>query len=537
MNRPTAAARISRRDVLTRVSGATIAGLLLNGCGLGGRGEATTPRPTGGPAGQSQPRTGGTLRIGLPGDIVPTAVPHVVTPANYQLNRLVYDTLLAYDAHLSPQPALAKTWTWSTDFRRLTLALRPGVQFHTGRPFTSQDARSNLERLRDPAVSSQWRDYAELMHIDAPDAGTLVINYDAPCRSSVDALALTFMADPLTIDQTAEGHSFVGTGPFRFKEWVQGDHLSVVRNPDYWQPGRPYLDGVELRVLPDPAAGVATLEANAVDWLTGVPGRDAQRLGTDSGYNVLLSGNGGTFFYIGFDVTAPELADRRVRQAFAYALNRPRLVDVALYGFGRPACVPWPKQSIGYDAAQDQAYGFDLDRARSLLQDAGWDRTRVVPLVIPSFIPLAKQVAEILQSDLQSIGVQVAVQSLAGAEFGARGLNRQMAGAWISPMTFTNLSPATYLMTASMARVPNTSNFVTPRYMELIDQAKSATDVQSLKAILHEVTQIILDEAFIVPFAEGTGQLAGPEVAHARVQNEHSDGFGLYAYQDVWLSQ
>ena len=375
------------------------------------------------------------------------------------------------------------------------------------------------------------------MHVDTPDAGTVVINYDAPRKSSFDAVALSPIADPLTLDQTAQGRDFVGTGPFRFKEWVQGDHVTLERNTDYWQRGKPYVESVELRVLPDPASAVASLEGNALDWFTGVPGQDARRLSNDSSYQVLLNGNGGTFYFVGFDVNHPDLADRRVRQAFGYALNRPRIVDVALYGFGRPTCVPWPTRSLGYDAIQDQTYVYDLDRARALLRDASWDRTRIVPLIIPDFVPFTRRVAEIVQSDLMSIGMQISVQALSGADFASRGQRRQYAGAWISPMSFSNLSPATFLITSSVVRVPNASNFVTPRYQQLIEQAPGLADDQALKPILHEVTQTMLDEAFILPFAEGAGQLAGPEVVRTRVNNANWDGFGLTMFQDVWLSQ
>jgi len=86
-------------------------------------------------------------------------------------------------------------------------------------------------------------------------------------------------------------------------------------------------------------------------------------------------------------------------------------------------------------------------------------------------------------------------------------------------------------------RVPNASNFVTPRYKQLIDQAVNLADEQALKATVHEVTQIMLDEAFILPFAEGAGQLAGPEAVHTWVNDTRWDGVGWFGYQDVWLSQ
>jgi peptide/nickel transport system substrate-binding protein len=144
--------------------------------------EPATPTPPA--AAVAEPRTGGTLRIGKPEDIVLAGVPHLFTPGNIPLYNLVYDTLVTYDQQLNPQPRLATSWVWSSDFRELTLQLRPGVTFHTGRPFTSADARFNLERLREPSAGSQWRNYANLMRVATPDPATLVIGFDAPCGAA-----------------------------------------------------------------------------------------------------------------------------------------------------------------------------------------------------------------------------------------------------------------------------------------------------------------------------------------------------------------
>jgi peptide/nickel transport system substrate-binding protein len=228
---------------------------------------------------------------------------------------------------------------------QLTLTLRPRVDFHTGRPFTSADVKFNLERVGDPRVNSQWLKYARAMHVDAPDPGTVVISYDTPSRSSFDALASVFMADPQALDQTASGTAFVGTGPFRFQEWMQGDHLTVVRNADYWQPGKPYVDQIDVMVRPDPETAVVGLESGAIDWVIGVPGQEGKRLQSDSDFHVMLNGNGSTYYYLGLDVSVPARSDKRVRQAFAFAIDRQRIVDSVLYGFGRQASTLWPSQS------------------------------------------------------------------------------------------------------------------------------------------------------------------------------------------------
>jgi peptide/nickel transport system substrate-binding protein len=484
----------------------------------------------------TEPNKGGTLRIGMPADILVGNVPYQLAPGNFPLYNLVYDTLLVYDQQLNPRPRLATSWTWSPDFLELTVQLRPGVTFHTGRPFTSDDVRFSLERLRDPALGSQWLNYAQLMHVNTPTADTVVITYDAPARSTLDALALTYMADSQTLDQAATGAHFVGTGPFRFQEWLPGDHLTVVSNPTYWQTGKPYLDRVELHVLPNRQTALVTLETGAVDWLGGVSGQDAKGLLANPAYRVLRTGSGGTFYYLGLNVEAPALVDKRVRQAFAYALDRQRLVDIALAGLGRPASIPWPQQSLAYDATLDQTYTYDPDHARQLLAAAGWAADTPLPISIPNGIDVTSQLAQIIQANLGDVGVQAAVQTLSQPEFVARGQKGEFEGAWILQMSYMNLSPATFFEASLAVRVPNYSNFSSQQYQDLISQTFAATDDQTLQQGLQGLTRILLDEAFVITIAENDGQQYGLEVPRAGVRDVAWDKFGGFVYQDVWLA-
>ncbi len=527
--------RITRRGLLASSVAFGTGALWLSACNSIARPPASTSATT--TQGIAAPIRGGTLRISQPADIVPAFVPLTNNLINARLNTLVYDTLVRYDTQLNVQPGLATSWEWSSDFLRLTLRLRPGVKFHTGRPFTSADAKFNLERVRNPAVNSQWLNYASRMQVDAPDPATLVINYAAPSKSSFDALTAIFLADPETLDQSADGKAFVGTGPFRFKEWVPGDHFTVVRNPDYWQPGKPYVDQVDVTVAPDPQAAVVNLESGGVDWVVGVAGQDAQRLKSDPAYQLVLNGNGSNFYYLGLDTSVAALSDKRVRQAFGYAVDRQRLVDAALYGFGRPAGILWPRQSPAYDAALDQTTTYDLTKARDLLTAAGWDPHATVSLTVDAAVAPTLAMAEIIQQDLASIGVNVAVQKLELAEFVPKIQKGQIGGAWLTAMGYMNLSPATLYASAFPVRVPNTSHFESPRYKELIDQSLGETNDQQLKSIMHELTQITLDEAFVVPIAEVASQPLGLEVARANVKSVTWDDWGWCAYQDVWLAR
>ena len=533
MNRDAATRKaLTRRELLFRSIGFGSSALLLGACsGLPlPKAPFAPPQPTA----ASGPSRGGVLRISQRNDIALAAVPHLLLPQNLRLYSLVYDTLVANDTQLRPQPRLATSWQWSSDFRQLTIQLRAGARFHTGRAFTSADAKFNLERLRDPSLGSQWTSYAQQMHFDASDPGTLIVNYDAPSRSSFDALIGTYMAEPQSIGNAP----FIGTGPFRFQDWVPGDHLTFVRNPDYWQAGKPFVDQVVLHVEPDPQASLIGLESNNLDWTTGVAGQDARRLQADPAYQVLLTGSGGNNYYaVCLDTGVPTLADKRVRQALSYALNRQRIVDSALAGYGRAASTIWPPQALGHDAVQDQTYDYDLSRARQLLLAAGWNSNTTLPLRVTSNLPTDVAIAEIYQADLAAVGVNAVIQRGSAAELVTLIQNHQIGGAVITAMGLMNLHPATFFTSNIYARVPNPSNFTSDRYTSLIGQAVAVSDDTQLKSVVHDLTQVMLDEAFLLPIAETQGAPAGPDVAHSAVKDVAWNSFGIYAFEDVWLGR
>ncbi|MBV8718346.1 MAG: hypothetical protein JOZ65_25025, partial [Chloroflexi bacterium] len=243
---------------------------------------------------------------------------------------------------------------------------------------------------------------------------------------------------------------------------------------------------------------------------------------------------GSLFFMVGLDTNVPALADKRVRQAFSYAINRQRMVDAALAGYGRPTSIIWPPQSRNYDAALDQSYTYDLDRARQLLTEASWDPTTRVALRVATELHAPLVMAQIYQSDLNAIGVNASLEQKSTQEMLVLLQKRQVGGAWISPTNLMNLSPATFFTGNAFARVPNPSNFTSDQYASLIAQATAATDDESLKSIVHDLTQLMLDESFFIPIAQS--QFAGLGVARTTVKDVAWDTTSMYKFQDVWLA-
>jgi peptide/nickel transport system substrate-binding protein len=226
-----------------------------------------------------------------------------------------------------------------------------------------------------------------------------------------------------------------------------------------------------------------------------------------------------------------------VRQAIAYAVDRQRLVDTALYGFGRPAAIFWPRQSIAYDVTLERTGTFDLAKARQLLTAAHWDTNATITLFVANASFPTQAMAEILQQDLARIGVQAVVQKVDAVEFLTRLQKGQMGGAWITNVGFMNQSPATFFLSAFAVRTPNSSHFESSRYTQLIDLSRTESDDQNLKTQMRELTQIMLDEAFVVPIAETASKGLGLEAAHANVKGVTWNNSGSFAFQDIWLDQ
>ena len=280
-----ATTRVSRRSALQLLAGG--AGVVaISACGLAGNAPpaATAPVSSSTPAPASgAPRRGGTLRLAIPADI--TSLDGHISSSNLSTTTgNIFDRLVAYDVKLQPQPMLAESWDVSDDYKQVKLNLRKGVQWHTGRDFTSEDVKYNLQRGRDPKVGSgtyvnqaKWFDT-----FDTPDKYTLVMHSDVSRPAMFDYFNALNMVDPVTAEGPNAKTQTVGTGPFTFVEWVQGDHLTLARNTNYWRSDRPYVDSIVINVVRDVVAMATRLEAGALDAINAPSLEDFVRLKADA---------------------------------------------------------------------------------------------------------------------------------------------------------------------------------------------------------------------------------------------------------------
>ncbi|HZQ36193.1 MAG TPA: ABC transporter substrate-binding protein [Dehalococcoidia bacterium] len=506
---------------------------------------APSPRsgsPVAGPGGVSgaataaagqKPRTGGTLHAAIASDITPKTLPHTVSPTNDILSMCVYDTLIRYQTdQLIATPELAESWEFNADKSQLSFHLKKGVTFHNGKPLTAAAVQWNIQRVGQPEVGSQLLNFAKwVTKAETPDDTTLTLTFDQPRPSIMDMFESLFIVEPDSIQDTMDGKRFVGTGPFTFKEWQPGDHYSFTKNASYFKAGQPYLDGIESKIIPDAQTQLINVQSGTADIAFNVALNDAKQLQSDKKYQVIVPNQWTGLWYVGIDVKAAGLGDRRVRQAIAYAMDRKRMVDTALFGFGQVTVLPWAKNSPAYDPALAGAYTYDLAKAKQLLAAAGaasLDLSYTVSNAYPSTHPIA----EILQGDLNSIGVKTEITRLDHPVYLPKLTGGKMNGLWSGVVGFMYMSPSTLFVQSFPYRVPNSSNFDSPEYRQLIAQTLSAPEAQ-LPNVYHQLNQLLIDEAFMLPITPSST----PAVANGALRDWLLSRSSRPVLEAVWLNK
>jgi peptide/nickel transport system substrate-binding protein len=461
---------------------------------------AAAPKPTAAQA-QAPTKSGGTLRLGMVGD-VSTLDGHNTTPNQFDTTWSVFDRLITYDAKLQPQPELAESWDLSTDLTQIKLNLRKGVQWHSGREFTSDDVEYNLLRVRDqklqiPTLRNQSNWFTS---IETPDKYSIVLTSELPRPAIFDFFEYFNQVDRDTTEGPNAKTASIGTGPFKFVEWVQGDHLTFARNTNYWKSGVPKIDGFVASAR-EAQAMLVQLEAGALDVAKGPAPNDFARYRSDSAYQPIIHGVSGNYFLFGLNLSVPPLENKQVRQALNYALDRKRFVDTFMFGTGTAQSLPWPSSSPAFEASKQNFYAFDLDKAAALLKSAGVSNMTLDCNILAAW-PQLVSFAPVYQADLAKIGVTLNIRPLELAIWVDEAVNRKYKGMYLANSTFAQLEPSSTLSNGR-ATDPNSNNslFQNETYSKLIAQASAETDATKRKALYSQLNDILLDESFIMVLA------------------------------------
>ncbi len=358
-----------------------------------------------------KPVYGGSLNIAQgvePPGLDPTTATSAAIPRVVYNN--VLEGLVRIDRDGQIVPALATEYKISKDGKGYTFVLKKGVKFHDGKPFDAEDVKFTFERLRDPKAGIAHPEYySDIESIQVADSHTVKM-----MMKNVNSMFLFNLARPDSIvvsKQTVDKLKTapVGTGAFKFVEWVRGSHITLAKFDGYHRKGLPYLDKVTFRFIGDPSAQIASLKAGDIDVIGyDVSPENARLLEKDPKYKV-LDGNTTNKVILSTNNSRKPFTDVRVRRAMAYAIDRNAIIKGAMSGYGVP---------IGSHMEPGNPYHIDLlpvypynpDKAKQLLKEAGYPNGFDAVIKLPDRFAYARRTGEIIADMLAQVGIRLKIE-------------------------------------------------------------------------------------------------------------------------------
>jgi len=355
----------------------------------------------------------GVLRFSLGGEVSLLNPILSTDTASSAVEAVIFNGLIKINENLEVVPDLAKSWEVSKDGRIWTFHLRKNVKWHDGHPFTAEDVKFTFDSILNPKVNSVRRgDFiieGKPIEFKVIDKYTIQAILPKPFAPFLVQMGMGIIPKHLLQGKDINTAEFnrrpIGTGPFIFKEWQAGDHIKVVRNPHYYL-GSPLLKEIVYKIIPDENARLVALEAGEID-ATGIPPKDYRRMKTAKGIKV-FEYDALVYTYLGFNLANPKFADRRVRQALAYATDKNQLVNLIFRGLATPAYAPSAPVSWAYSEDVPK-YPYDPEKAKQLLREAGVKNLEFTILVNQGNKEREKA-AVILQQQYKKVGVKVNVR-------------------------------------------------------------------------------------------------------------------------------
>jgi len=287
------------------------------------------------------------------------------------LSQMIEGLVLPNAQGTGVEPGLSDTWTISDDGLTYTFHLRSGVKFHNGKALTPDDVIASLER--DRTMGTYKWSLENVQSIDRVDDSTVKIVLTSKVASFLARLGMNpnaiFPAEEIARVGSDEFTQPIGTGPFKLKEWVRGDHLTLERNPDYWQMAAdgkplPFLDGIEIRQVAEDSTKVLQIQAGSLNGTEGLPWSQVSALQSDSRGQLMLLPQQQIYFMV-LNLSRPPFDDLKVRQAMSLALDRQVFVDRATASKADAANSFMPKSGVCWNASAKLPY--DLEQAKALM--------------------------------------------------------------------------------------------------------------------------------------------------------------------------
>ncbi len=449
---------------------------------------------------------------------------------------------------------LATAWEGSEDGRSVTFTLREGVTWHDGKPFTSADVAFSALEVWKKLQNLGRVVFKDLEAVDTPDGNTAVFRFARPTpfqliRNALPALTAVVprhLYEGTDIAANPANVAPVGTGPFRFAEHKAGEYYRLVRNETYWDKDLPHVDEIIYRVLPDRAAAAGAIEADEVQLaaFSAVPLADLDRISKVPGIEVVTAGYEALTYQLVVEINhrRKELADVKVRQAIAHAIDKDFVVKTIFLGYAAAATGPVPKNDVQFYTADVPQYAFDPAKANALLDGAGYPRgadgKRFALKLLPApYFNETRQFGDYLRQALAEIGIDATIVNNDAAAHQKAVYTDHDFDIAVAPPVFRG-DPAISTTILVQSGIPdgvpfsNQGGYANAEIDALIEKAAGTLDEEARIGLYHDFQKLVAADLPLINVAEW----GFTTVKRSSVKNvANNPRWAVSNWADVWL--
>ena len=434
-------------------------------------------------------------------DVTTLLPPDISDNPSMMVAKHIFEGLVAYDEKMNIVPVLATSWEVSKDGKEYVFHLRKGVKFHDGTPFNAYAVKKNFDYILTHNVAYRKKLFEPyLERVEVVDDYTVKFVLKFPFAPFINFMChpAAMIVSPKAIDKYDDpaelGKHPVGTGPFKFKEWIPGEKVVLVKNENYWRKGLPKLDGIVFMPIPEGITRALKVQTGSADLAVNIPVVLADKLEKDPNVDIVKAPTLRVVF-IGFNLKRKPFDDIRVRKALNYAVDKKTLCKVIMRGLATPS--DSPVSAFIKDHANTGGYPYDPEKAKELLKEAGYPNGFEVELITPKGrYPQDYETAIAVQSMLKKVGVKVKVTTMEWPTYVNRLLktdNYDMYLVGWSPSTGEAIWVLDPLLTKGS--IFNLSYYYNPKFEEILEKAKREIDPQKRHELLVEAQKIVVDDA------------------------------------------
>ncbi|KAF0221185.1 MAG: peptide/nickel transport system substrate-binding [Geobacteraceae bacterium] len=447
---------------------------------------------------------------GEPSNLIPILASDV---PSHDIAGLVFNGLVRYDKNLKLEGELAESWDVAPDGLTITFHLRKGVKWHDGHEFTSRDVMYTYRITIDPKTPTAYADaFKQVKTAEAPDPFTFRVSYAKPFAPALESWGMSILPAHLLegkdITKSELSRHPVGTGPYRFKEWIAGQKIILESNPAYYE-GRPYIGRYIYRIIPDNSTMYMELKAGTLDMMGLSPVQYSRQTNTPEftarfnkyRYPAFV------YTYLGYNLRHPLFADKRVRQAISSAINKDEIIHGVLLGMGQVAHGPYKPGTWAYNS-HIRDFDYNPALAQRLLAEAGWKETNSDGILVKDGKPFQFTIitnqgndqrlktAQIIQRRLKNVGIDVKIRVIEWASLLAHFIDKGNFEALIMGWTIGQ-DPDIFDVWHSGKTGPKELNFIGFKNIEvdrLLEEGRSTFDMEKRKRCYYRIQDILAEE-------------------------------------------